>query len=78
MGLWLKLETAKHHHHWTVPQVNTYPTGISAVSAVALLLCTSLCMVYPIWIIVTAVQCITMFSIIVMLVWKVPLSLHCK
>ncbi|KAN0091676.1 MFS general substrate transporter [Hyaloscypha variabilis] len=76
MGLWLKLETVKHHHHWTVPQINTYPTGISAVSAVALLLCTSLCMVYPIWIIVIAVQCITMFSIIVMLVWKVPLSLH--
>jgi hypothetical protein len=38
MGLWLKYESAKGHHHWTIPQINTIPTGISAVSVVALIL----------------------------------------
>jgi uncharacterized protein with von Willebrand factor type A (vWA) domain len=42
--------TVSHHHHWTVQQINQIPTGVQAVSAVALLISTSLCMVYPVWV----------------------------
>jgi hypothetical protein len=70
--------TVSHHHHWTVQQINQIPTGVQAVSAVALLISTSLCMVYPVWVIVTVVQFIVLFAVIVLRVWKVPLTLHCK
>ena len=70
--------TTSHHHHWTVQQINQIPTGVQAVSAVALLISTSLCMVYPVWIIVTVIQFITLFAMIVLRIWKVPLTLHCK
>jgi hypothetical protein len=67
-----------HHHNWTIQQINQIPTGVQAVSAVALLLSTSLCMVYPVWIIVTLIQLITLFAVVILLIWKVPLVLHCK
>jgi hypothetical protein len=70
--------THAHHHNWTIQQINQIPTGVQAVSAVALLLSTSLCMVYPVWIIVTVIQFITLFAVVVLLIWKVPLTLHCK
>ena len=70
--------TESHHHHWTVQQINQIPTGVQAVSAVALLLSTSLCMVYPVWIIVTVIQFIVLFAMIVLRIWKVPLTLHCR
>jgi len=76
MTLWLKYESAQGHHHWTVPQINTIPTGISAISVVALILCTSLCMVYPIWIIITVIQSMTVFAVVVLWIYDVPLGLH--
>ncbi|KAE9376298.1 MFS general substrate transporter [Stipitochalara longipes BDJ] len=74
MGLYLKSEAGKSGHH--VQQINQIPTGVQAVSAVALLISTSLCMVYPVWIIVTVIQFIILFAVIVLRVWKVPLTLH--
>ena len=77
MGLWLKDEAAKHGTY-TVPQINTIPTGASGVSVVATILATSLCMVYPTWIIFCIVQAICLFANICLMVWDIPTSLHCK
>ncbi|KAH8656001.1 vitamin H transporter [Tricladium varicosporioides] len=76
MALWLKDETAKKHHHWTVPQINTIPTGVQAVSVVVTVLATSFCMVYPLWAVMSVVQGCTMFSIVTLLIWNVPMGLH--
>jgi hypothetical protein len=78
MALWLKDESAKGHHHWTIPQINTIPTGAQGVSVVVTILATSLCMVYPLWAVFTGIQAVTMFAIIVLLVWNVPMGLHCR
>lgn len=78
MALWLKDEAAKGHHPWTVPQINTIPTGVQGVSVVVTILATSLCMVYPLWTVMTVVHGCTLFAIVVLLVWNVPIGLHCK
>lgn len=78
MALWLKYEAANGGHKWTVPQINTIPTAVSAVSVVVTILATSLCMVYPLWTVMTVVQGCTLFSIVVLLVWNVPIGLHCE
>ena len=77
MALWLK-DLAEKHGTYTVPQINTIPTGAQGVSVVAAILATSLCMVYPIWVIFTIVQIIFIFAVIVLLVWNVPVVLHCE
>jgi len=61
MALWLKYEAANGGHKWTVPQINTIPTAVSAVSVVVTILATSLCMVYPLWTVMTVVQGCTLF-----------------
>ncbi|CZR54607.1 related to transporter protein [Phialocephala subalpina] len=76
MALWLKDETAKGHHHWTIPQINTIPTGVQGVSVIVTIICTSLCMLYPVWIVMTFVEAVLLFAIIVLLVWNVPMGLH--
>jgi hypothetical protein len=76
MGLWLKDQAAKGYS-WTVPQINTIPTGVSAVSVVFTILATSLCMIYPIWIIYSVNQFILMFAVITLLIWEVPDGLKC-
>jgi hypothetical protein len=78
MALWLKDENAKGHHHWTVPQINTIPTGVQGVSVVVTILCTSLCMVYPLWTVFSVVQGCTLFAIVVLRIWNVPMGLHCE
>jgi hypothetical protein len=77
MALWLKDQAAKFHNY-SVPQINTIPTGAQGVSVVAALLATSLCMVYPLWSIFSIVQTIYLIVNILLLVWVIPKGLHCK
>jgi hypothetical protein len=77
MALWLKDER-RLHKTYSIEQINNLPTGAQAVSIVAGILATSLCMVYPIWVIFTLVVAIFLFALIVLLIWYVPLALHCK
>lgn len=77
MALWLK-DLANKYGTYTIPQVNTIPTGAQGVSVIAAILATSLCMVYPIWAIFTIIQGIFLFAVIVLLVWDVPVVLHCE
>ena len=77
MALWLK-DLAAKYNSYTVPQINTIPTGAQGVSVVAALLATSLCMIYPLWSIFTIVEVIYMFANICLLIWVIPKGLHCK
>jgi hypothetical protein len=77
MGLWLKDENLAGAH-WTVPQINTIPTGVSAVSIVCTLLLTSLCMLYPLWVIMTINQAILFFACLCLLIWNIPTALKCE
>jgi hypothetical protein len=77
MGLWLKDETKKHGTY-TVAQYNTIPTGVQGIAIVSAILATSLCMIYPLWSIMTIVCSILLFSNVVLLVYHVPKNLHCK
>ena len=77
MALWLK-DQAKKYNSYTIPQINNIPTGAQAVSVIAALLATSLCMIYPLWAIFTIVESIFMFAVILLLVWNIPKGLHCK
>jgi len=76
MGLWLKDQASKFGTY-SVPQINTIPTGAQGVSVVAAVLATSLCMVYPTWIVFTCVEAIFLFANICLLVWYIPTGLHC-
>ncbi|KAF2792617.1 MFS general substrate transporter [Melanomma pulvis-pyrius CBS 109.77] len=76
MALWLKDLAKKYPGAYSVPQINTIPTGAQGVSVVAALLATSLCMIYPLWSIFSIVQTIYMFANIILLVWVVPKGLH--
>lgn len=75
MALWLKDLTSKYGTY-TVPQINTIPTGAQGVSIVAAILATSLCMVYPTWIIFLIVESIFLFADICNIVWDIPVGLH--
>ena len=77
MGIWLKAQAAAGYG-WTIPQINTIPTAVSAVSVVATLIATSLCMLYPLWAIMSVVQAVTMFGVVCMLIWYIPDGLKCK
>lgn len=74
MGLWLKDE-AKKHGTYSIAQINTAVQGLAIISAV---LATSLCMIYPLWIISSVVCAILLFCNLVLLAWDVPVGLHCK
>ncbi|ORY68582.1 vitamin H transporter [Pseudomassariella vexata] len=71
MGLWLKAEGT-----YSVPQINTIPTGAQGVSVIAAVLATGLCITYPTWIVFLMVQAVFLFANIVLLVWNVPVGLH--
>lgn len=77
MALWLKDE-AKKHGTYSIPQINTIPTGAQGVSVVSAVLATSLCMVYPTLIIFTIVQFIFGFAGVLLLIWDIPTALHCE
>ncbi|KAF2994396.1 hypothetical protein E8E13_002774 [Curvularia kusanoi] len=76
MALWLKDQAAKFPGSYTIPQINTIPTGAQGVSVVAALLATSLCMIYPLWSIFSIVQSIYLIANILLLVWVIPKGLH--
>lgn len=78
MAIWLKDVAAKFPGAYTVPQINTIPTGAQGVSVFAALLATSLCMVYPLWSIFSIVQTIYIVANISLLIWNIPKGYHCK
>lgn len=78
MALWLKDQAAKFPGSYSVPQINTIPTGAQGVSVFAALLATSLCMIYPLWSVFSIVQTIYLIANILLLVWVIPKGLHCK
>lgn len=71
MNLWLK-SLADRNGPYTVPEINTIPTGAQGVSVVGTIIATNLCMVYPTWIIYQIVMIFFMFSNICMMVWRIP------
>jgi hypothetical protein len=77
MALWLKYE-ASLHGTYTVAQINVYPTGVQAVAVVTGILATSLCMIYPLWAIFSVVAGVLLFCNVVLLIWDIPLGLHCE
>jgi uncharacterized membrane protein YbaN (DUF454 family) len=77
MALWLKDQATKYGTY-TVQQINNYPTANSAVSVVTAVIATSLCMVYPTWIVFLVVQIVYLFCNICMMVWDIPDGLKCK
>jgi hypothetical protein len=78
MAIWLKDLKEKYPGAYTVPQINTIPTGAQGVSVFAALLATSLCMVYPLWSIFSIVQTIYIVANISLLVWNIPKGWHCE
>lgn len=46
IAIWLK-DLANRYGTYTIPQVNTIPTGAQGVSVVGTIIATNLCMVYP-------------------------------
>jgi hypothetical protein len=77
MALWLKDQASKYGNY-SVPQINTIPTGAQGVSVVTAVVATSLCMVYPLWSIFSIVQSIYMFALVCLLIWNIPVGLHCE
>ena len=77
MAIWLKAE-AKAHGTYTVAQINLIPTGVQGVAIVTGILATSLVMIYPMWIVFSVVTFVLLFANICLLVWEIPLGLHCK
>jgi hypothetical protein len=76
MAIWLKDQAAKFPGAYTIPQINTIPTGAQGVSVFAALLATSLCMVYPLWSIFSIVQTIYIVANVSLLVWNINKSWH--
>lgn len=77
MALWLKDETKKYGTY-SIPQINTIPTGAQGVSIISALLACSLCIIYPLWAIYSIVEFIFLFANICMLVWFIPNPLKCE
>ena len=50
---------------------------IQGVAIVSAILATGLCMIYPLWAVFGVVTGILLFSNICLLVWDIPLGLHC-
>lgn len=71
MSIWLR-NLADRNGTYTVPEINTIPTGAQGVSVVGTIIATNLCMVYPTWIIYQIVMVFLMFSNIYMMVWDIP------
>lgn len=66
MAIWLK-DLADKYDTYTVPEINTIPTGAQGVSVVATIIATNLCMVYPTWIIYQIIMVIFVFANICMM-----------
>lgn len=77
MAIWLKYEADKHGTY-TVEKINLIPTGVQGVAIVTGILATSLVMIYPIWAVFTVVSLLLLFANVCLLVWDIPLGLHCR
>ncbi|KAK1633800.1 major facilitator superfamily domain-containing protein [Colletotrichum phormii] len=75
MALWLKHE-ATLHGTYTVAEINVIPAGVQAISIVAGVVTTSLCMIYPIWAVMCVVASILFFANVCLLIWDIPTGLH--
>lgn len=69
MNLWLKAEG------FSVVQINELPTALYAINALASWLGTTLAAIYPAWTIYSIQTFVTMFSMLVMIIWNVPQNL---
>lgn len=76
MQLWLSYESTTYGTY-TVEQVNQIPTAAQGVALISAIMMSSLCMIYPVWVILTVIQAVTFFGMVVMLVWNVPFNLKC-
>lgn len=76
MALWLKHRADDASGTYTVEQINVIPTGVQAPAIVSGILAANLCMVYPLWAVLSAVVGVLLFSNVCLLVWDVPLGLH--
>jgi hypothetical protein len=72
MTLWLKAEG------YTVEQINIYSTGVQGTAIAIGIIATNLVMVYPIWVIFSIISATLLFCNICLLIWDIPLGLHCK
>jgi hypothetical protein len=72
MTLWLKAEG------YTVEQINVYSTGVQGTAIAIGILATNLVMVYPIWVIFSIISGTLLFCNVCLLIWDIPLGLHCK
>lgn len=72
MTLWLKAEK------YSVEQINVYSTGVQGTAIGIGILATQLVMIYPVWIIFSIISGILLFCNVSLLVWNIPLGLHCK
>ncbi|CAG8950421.1 hypothetical protein HYFRA_00006915 [Hymenoscyphus fraxineus] len=73
MALWLKDE-AKKHGTYSIPQINTIPTGVQGVAVVSAILATSLVMIYPMWFIFSIVAGILFICNALLLAWEIPVA----
>lgn len=72
MTLWLKAEG------YSVEQINVYSSGVQAVAIVIGIVAIQLVLVYPIWAIFAVKAGTLFFCNISLLVWDIPLGLHCE
>ena len=72
MTLWLQAEG------YTVEQINIYSTGVQGTAIAIGIVATNLVMVYPIWVIFSIISGTLLFCNICLLIWDIPLGLHCK
>jgi hypothetical protein len=72
MTLWLKDEG------YTVEQINIYSTGVQGTAIAIGIVATNLVMIYPIWVIFSTIAATLLFCNVCLLIWDIPLGLHCK
>jgi hypothetical protein len=72
MTLWLKAEG------YSVEDINIYSTGVQGTAIAIGIIATNLVMVYPVWAIFSVIAATLLFCNICLLVWNIPLGLHCK
>ncbi len=72
MTLWLQAEG------YSVEKINYYSTGVQGTAIAIGIVATNLCMIYPIWVIFSIISCTLLFCNICLLIWNIPLGLHCK
>ncbi|KAJ8109657.1 hypothetical protein OPT61_g7306 [Boeremia exigua] len=75
MQAWLKKE-ADLNGTYSIEEINLIPTGVQGVAIVTGILVTSLVMIYPMWVVFSAVTAVLLFSNVCLRIWHIPLALH--